>query len=101
MTATVLTDTRACWPSPTTDLGEHRRGNGELPWTRTRDLIATLETAGLTGRGGAAFPDLAQDGRGRGERPDATAGRGGQRRRERARERQGSRASDPRTPSGP
>jgi NADH:ubiquinone oxidoreductase subunit F (NADH-binding) len=56
MTTTVTSDTRRLLAAPTDDLGEHRRRHGELPWSRTRELIPMLADAGLTGRGGAGFP---------------------------------------------
>jgi NADH:ubiquinone oxidoreductase subunit F (NADH-binding) len=41
----------------TTDLNEHLHHHGPVPWQgAARKLIATVEAAGLTGRGGAAFP---------------------------------------------
>ncbi|HWC82410.1 MAG TPA: NADH-ubiquinone oxidoreductase-F iron-sulfur binding region domain-containing protein [Pseudonocardiaceae bacterium] len=41
----------------TADLAEHHRRNGPMPWQDAAvRLIGVLETAGLTGRGGAGFP---------------------------------------------
>jgi NADH:ubiquinone oxidoreductase subunit F (NADH-binding) len=41
----------------TTDLGEHQRRHGPLPWRGGRGaLIPVVQAAGLAGRGGAGFP---------------------------------------------
>ncbi|TDP96566.1 NADH-ubiquinone oxidoreductase-F iron-sulfur binding region domain-containing protein [Labedaea rhizosphaerae] len=39
------------------DLGEHHRGHGPIPWQGgVGRMIGELQSAGLTGRGGAGFP---------------------------------------------
>ena len=81
------------------DLAEHERQHGAPPWHGgTGRLTATVEAAGLTGRGGSGFPDLAQAGR-RGQ--GAPPARDRQRRRGRAGQRQGPGPAGTRAPPGP
>jgi NADH:ubiquinone oxidoreductase subunit F (NADH-binding) len=65
MSATTVAATTAAGPSgrrllptaPARDLDTHRARHGAIPWRGgPGQLITTLESAGLTGRGGAGFP---------------------------------------------
>ena len=42
--------------TPTSDLAVHRQALGDIPWQGPLRLLDAVEAAGLTGRGGAAFP---------------------------------------------
>jgi NADH:ubiquinone oxidoreductase subunit F (NADH-binding) len=55
--AAPTTGTNRLFSALTTDLAEHHRRHGPLPWQGgSGRLIPAVQAAGLTGRGGAAFP---------------------------------------------
>jgi NADH:ubiquinone oxidoreductase subunit F (NADH-binding) len=54
---TTAVDTNRLLSALTTDLGEHQRRHGALPWQGAAGrLVPVVREAGLSGRGGAGFP---------------------------------------------